>query len=116
MLSPGTMMKGVVGNDETVHAVSDSLCAVQVPARERHSVGRSDAGGNGIQRRLLSCDDVDTVSEGGKMDKEIDLKKAWEEHLKRMEKKKKNGETEKHTDEAGAKRPWENLLRVPLVL
>jgi len=50
------------------------------------------------------------------MDKEtpIDLKKAWEEHLKRMEKK--NGETEKHTDEAGAKRPWENLLRMPLVL
>lgn len=50
------------------------------------------------------------------MGKEIDLKKAWEEHLKRMEKKKKNGETEKHTDEAGAKRPWENLLRMPLVL
>ena len=55
---------------------------------------------------------------GEKMDKEtpIDLKKAWEEHLKRMEKKKKNGETEKHTDEAGAKRPWENLLRVSMVL
>ena len=52
------------------------------------------------------------------MDKEtpIDLKKAWEEHLKRMEKKKKNGETEKHTDEAGAKRPWENLLRMSMVL
>lgn len=109
-------MKGVVGNDETVHAVSDSLCAVQIPARERHSVGRSDAGGNGIQRRLLSHYDVDTGPEGGKMDKEIDLKKAWEEHLKRMEKKKKNGETEKHTGEERAKRPWENLLRVSLVL
>lgn len=52
------------------------------------------------------------------MDKEtpIDLKKAWEEHLKRMEKKKKNGETEKHIGEERAKRPWENLLRVSMVL
>lgn len=51
------------------------------------------------------------------MDKEkpIDLKKAWEEHLKRMEKN-KNGKTKKHTDKTGAKRPWENLLRVSLVL
>ena len=44
-----------------------------------------------------------------------DLKAAWKEHIKRMESK-ENGETEKHTDEAGAKRPWENLLRMPMVL
>ena len=44
-----------------------------------------------------------------------DLKEAWEEHIKRMERK-ENGKTEKHTGEERAKRPWENLLRVPLVL
>ena len=44
-----------------------------------------------------------------------DLKEAWEKHIKRMERK-ENGKTEKHTGEERAKRPWENLLRVPLVL
>lgn len=44
-----------------------------------------------------------------------DLKEAWEKHIKRMERK-ENGKTEKHTGEAGAKRPWENLLRVSMVL
>ena len=44
-----------------------------------------------------------------------DLKTAWKEHIKRMESK-ENGKTEEHIGEKGTKRPWENLLRVPLVL